>query len=81
MEIDDLGYLIAPILNAPGRLDDANQIIELLTANNKEKIDDLIYKAIELNEKEKIEEDLIKTIDIKKLQKSNKNIIFIKKIN
>ena len=80
LEIDDLGYLIAPILNAPGRLDDANQIIELLTANNKEKIDDLIYKAIELNEKrKKIEEDLIKTIDIKKLQKSNKNIIFIKK--
>jgi single-stranded-DNA-specific exonuclease len=53
LEIDDLGYRIAPILNSAGRLENANQIIELLTTNSdrlKVKIIDRINK---LNEKRK----------------------------
>ena len=39
IEIDDLGYLIAPIINSAGRLDNANQIVELFTTNsNRHKI-------------------------------------------
>jgi single-stranded DNA-specific DHH superfamily exonuclease len=30
-----LGYVIAPLINAAGRLDNAHQIIELFTSNNE----------------------------------------------
>ena len=35
LEIDDLGYKIAPLFNSAGRLENANQIIELLTTNSE----------------------------------------------
>ena len=37
LKLEDLGYLIAPIFNSAGRLDNANQIVDLLTTNSNQK--------------------------------------------
>ena len=31
LEIEDLGFLVGPLLNSAGRLEDANIVVELLT--------------------------------------------------
>ena len=33
-ELEDLGFLIAPIINSAGRLGNANDVVTLLTSNN-----------------------------------------------
>ena len=75
-EIDDLGFLIGPILNSAGRLGDANIIVELLTSDNnvqKEKIIDKLYK---LNEKRKeIEKISFNEINLEKIERNNDHII------
>ena len=38
IELDDLGFFIGPILNSAGRLENANQVVELLTIKSKPKI-------------------------------------------
>lgn len=77
LEIDDLGYRIAPILNSAGRLENANQISELLTTNSdkiKLKIIDRINK---LNEKRKLlEKKTLDQLDTKKIGKQH-GVIFI----
>ncbi|WP_435098515.1 single-stranded-DNA-specific exonuclease RecJ [Candidatus Pelagibacter bacterium nBUS_27] len=74
--VDDLGFLIGPIINAGGRLNCSNYGVELLTANNKEVIKDRSNKLINLNNKrKKIEEDILNEIDFEKIKKENKNVI------
>jgi single-stranded-DNA-specific exonuclease len=53
LEIDDLGYKIAPLFNSAGRLENADQIIELLTTNSEELIIKIINRINKLNEKRK----------------------------
>ena len=77
-DINDLGFLISPILNSAGRLGDATKVVNLLTSKNynlkKKIINDLIF----LNEKRKVlEEKILKEIDYKKIQKINDNILII----
>ena len=76
LNVNDLGFLIGPILNSGGRLGNSLYATDLLTTDN-----DLIIKKksadlIKLNNKRKIIEELIlKEIDFKKLKKNNRDII------
>ena len=74
--VDDLGFLIGPIINAGGRLNSSNYGVELLTTNNEEIIKDRSNKLIELNNKrKKIEQDILNEIDFEKIRKKNNNVI------
>ena len=44
ISIDDLGYLIGPILNSGGRLSKSNYATELLSTNNEKNITSIINK-------------------------------------
>ena len=54
LTIDDLGFLIGPIINAGGRLNNSNYGVELLSTDNEETIKDRTKKLIKLNNKRKI---------------------------
>ena len=79
LEIDDLGYKIAPLFNSAGRLENANQIIELLTTNSEELIIKIINKINKFNEKRKfLEKEILSKLNIKKIE-HQKGIIIIYK--
>ena len=68
LEIEELGYLIAPIFNSAGRLDNANQIIELLSSNDEKIIINILERIINLNNKRKlIENRTLEKLDLKKI--------------
>ncbi len=76
ISIDDLAYLIGPILNAGGRLGKSNYATELLSTENQKIINKRSLELINLNNKrKKIEDITLKDIDFKKLEKENKNVI------
>jgi single-stranded-DNA-specific exonuclease len=76
LTIDDLGFLIGPIINAGGRLNYSKYGVELLTSNNEEVIKDRSNKLINLNNKrKKIEEDILYEIDFDQINKEKENII------
>ena len=78
ININDLGYLIGPILNAGGRLGKSYYAAELLSSNDINKIKKRSIDLIKLNEKRKIIEDrILDEIDFIKIQKENKNIIIL----
>ena len=74
--INDLGYLIGPILNAGGRLGKSSYATELLSSNNDQVIIDRSNDLIKLNNKRKdIETLVLNEIDFKKIEKENKEVI------
>ena len=76
ININDLGYLIGPILNAGGRLGKSNYATELLSSNNYTLIKDRSDDLIKLNNKRKEIEDLIlNQINFQKIEKENKEVI------
>jgi single-stranded-DNA-specific exonuclease len=76
LSIDDLGYLVGPIINSGGRLGFSNYGVELLTTDDPKLIQKLSIKLIKLNEKRKfLEQNLLNEINYKKVNKINKNII------
>ena len=81
LNLNDLSYLIAPIINSAGRLDNANQVIELFTTisnNNKIRILKNIY---DLNQKRKlIEKKILDELNFNNIDKI-KGVIFIYKSN
>ena len=82
ISIDDLGYLIGPILNSGGRLSKSNYATDLLSTNNEKNMTNLINKLIKLNEqRKKIEQKILEEIDFNKIEKDNKNIIILYKLN
>jgi single-stranded-DNA-specific exonuclease len=82
LTIDDLGFLIGPIINAGGRLNNSNYGVELLTTDNVEIIKDRAKKLIELNNKRKIiEQNLLDEIDFEKIKSENKQVIIYYKNN
>src|SRR6056300_969153 len=82
LTIDDLGFLIGPIINAGGRLNNSNYGVELLITDNEETIKDRAKKLIELNNKRKIiEQNILDEIDFEKIKKENKNVIIYYKNN
>ena len=80
--IDDLGFLIGPIINSGGRLNSSNYGVELLSTDNLEIIKDRSNKLIALNNKRKIiEQNILDKIDFEKIKKENKNVIIYYKEN
>ena len=59
LTVDDLGFLIGPIINSGGRLNNSNYGVELLSTDNLEIVKDRTSKLIALNNKRKIiEQDI-----------------------
>jgi len=82
LTIDDLGFLIGPIINAGGRLNKSNYAVELLSSDKYEIIKDRSNKLINLNNKRKIiEKKILDEIDYRKIKKENKNVIIYYKSN
>ena len=82
LTIDDLGFLIGPIINAGGRLNNSNYGVELLSTDNFEIIKDRAKKLIDLNNKRKIiEQNILDEIDFKKIMNENKQVIIYYKNN
>jgi single-stranded-DNA-specific exonuclease len=76
ININDLGYLIGPILNAGGRLGKSHYATELLSSNNDQVIKDRSNYLIKLNNKRKeIETLVLNEIDFQKIEKENKEVI------
>jgi len=76
ININDLGYLIGPILNAGGRLGNSNFASKLLSSNNFKTINNISNKLIRLNDKrKKIEALILDEIDFKKIENENKDVI------
>jgi single-stranded-DNA-specific exonuclease len=76
ININDLGYLIGPILNAGGRLGKSQYATELLSSNNDQVIKDRSNYLIKLNNKRKeIETLVLDEIDFQKIEKENKEVI------
>jgi single-stranded-DNA-specific exonuclease len=76
ININDLGYLIGPILNAGGRLGKSQYATELLSSNNDQIIKDRSTDLIKLNNKRKeIETLILNEIDFQKIEKENNEVI------
>ena len=77
LDFDDLGFIIAPIINSAGRINDANKVIKLFTTNNDEHIDKISNTLFRLNLKRRsIENTLIKKIDLKKFTNNNEILFY-----
>ena len=76
ININDLGYLIGPILNAGGRLGKSKYATELLSSNNDQIVKDRCNHLIKLNNKRKeIETLILNEINFQKIEKENKGVI------
>jgi len=76
LTIDDLAFLIGPIINAGGRLNNSNYAVELLSSDNVKIIKDRANKLISLNNKRKIiEQNILNEIDFEKIKNENKKVI------
>jgi len=82
LTIDDLGFLIGPIINAGGRLNKSNYGVELLSTENLKTIKDRAKKLIDLNNKRKIiEQNILDEIDFEKIKNEKKQVIIYYKNN
>ena len=82
LTIDDLGFLIGPIINAGGRLNCSAYGVELLSTDNFKIIKDRAKKLIKLNNKRKIiEQKILSQINFEKIKNENKNFIIYYKNN
>jgi single-stranded-DNA-specific exonuclease len=82
LTIDDLGFLIGPIINSGGRLNESNYGVELLSTDDLDIIKDRSNKLITLNNKrKKIEQNILDKIDFEKIKKENKSVIIYYKNN
>ena len=76
LNVNDLGYLIGPILNAGGRLGKSNFASELLSSDNLEIVNIKSNELIKLNNKRKeIETLILDEIDFQKIEKENEKVI------
>ncbi len=82
VDINDLGFLIGPILNSGGRLGKSNFATELLSSDKLDVINKKSQELIDLNTKRKnIETSILNDIDFTKLEKNNEEIIIYNKTN
>jgi single-stranded-DNA-specific exonuclease len=76
ININDLGYLIGPILNAGGRLGKSSFASELLSSDNLELVNIKSIELIKLNNRRKeIETLILDEIDFKKIEDEDKDVI------
>ena len=82
LTVDDLGFLIGPIINAGGRLNYSKYGVELLSTDNLVTIKNRAEKLINLNNKRKIiEQTILDEIDFEKIKNENKQVIIYYKNN
>ena len=76
LNLNDLGFLVGPILNSGGRLGKSSYSTELLTSDDTKKIKLRSSQLIKLNEhRKKIEKIILNQIDLDKINKSDEKII------
>ena len=76
LTIDDLGYLIGPIINSGGRLGFSHYSLELLTTDDPKLIQQRSIELIKLNEKRKLlEQNILSEINYEKINKQNQNVV------
>ena len=76
LSINDLGYLIGPILNAGGRLGKSTYATELLSSDNSKIVNTRSDQLIKLNDKrKKIETLILDEIDFHNIEDQNKDVI------
>ena len=76
LNINDLGYLIGPILNAGGRLGKSSYATELLSTDNSNIINIRSNELIKLNNKRKeIEILILNEINFQNIENENKDVI------
>jgi single-stranded-DNA-specific exonuclease len=76
LNVNDLSFLIGPILNAGGRLGKSSYATELLSSDNLETIKKRSNELIKLNNKRKeIERLILNEIDFNKIEKNDKDVI------
>jgi single-stranded-DNA-specific exonuclease len=76
LTINDLGYLIGPIINSSGRLGKSILSSELLISDSTELVRKNSEILIKLNNKRKdIEKKILDEIDFRKIGKKNQNVI------
>ena len=74
--IDDLGFMIGPIINSAGRLGASHLSVKLLSSENQNIVNEISQRLIRLNDKRKeIEKKILDEINFKKIEKENKNVI------
>ena len=75
----DIGFIIAPIFNAAGRLEDAKMAVELFVSNCHITCDKLIYELINKNsERKEIQEEILKkAIDKIENEKLDENSVIV----
>lgn len=74
----DVGFIIAPVFNAAGRLEDAKMGVELFTSDNNKVCDELSYALMEKNaERKNIQSDIYESVvdEIERKKLYEKNII------
>ena len=77
INIDDLGYLIGPILNSGGRLGKSRFATELLSSDNHDLINEKSLNLFDLNiKRRKIEFTILKDIDFEEIENDNEQMIF-----
>ena len=77
LNLNDLGYLVGPILNSGGRLGKSSYATELLSSDDQKIITRISNELIKLNNKRKtIETSILDKINFNKINKENKKIIF-----
>ena len=77
LDYGDLAFLVAPMFNSAGRINDANIIVELLTTNNEDEIEKIIIKLDNFNtRRKKIQNNFLNNNDLNKYT-FEKGIIFI----
>ena len=76
LTIEDLGFLIGPIINSGGRLSSSKIATDLLISENLSVVKEKSLELIKLNKKRKeIENKILNEINFEKLKKENKNVI------
>ena len=76
LTINDLGFLIGPILNAGGRLGKSNYATEILSSDDHEIINSRAIELNNLNDKRKnIEKSILSEVNFKEIDAKNKNVI------
>jgi single-stranded-DNA-specific exonuclease len=76
----DIGYLIGPMVNAPGRLETADIGVELLMAPNPKAADTIAQRCSELNEERKeVTQALMEQVKLD--EKDNVHVVYIEGAN
>ena len=76
LTVDDLGFLIGPIINSGGRLGFSNYGTNLLTSDNNFFLQKKTLELIKLNNKrKKLEKNILYEINFEKISKVNKDVI------